>query len=42
MSLIDSISVKNRKTNEEILVFTNSDAAFTPMVEIYICTVRTL
>ena len=34
-SNIDTISVRDTKTNEEILVFTDSDSAFTPMVEIY-------
>lgn len=34
-SNIDTISVTDFKTNEEILVFTNSDVAFIPMVEIY-------
>ena len=34
-SNIDTISVRDSKTNEEILVFTDSDSAFTPMVEIY-------
>lgn len=32
---IDTISVKDHKTNKEILVLTNSDAAFNPMVEVY-------
>ncbi|MFS0877424.1 histone acetyltransferase [Solibacillus isronensis] len=34
-SNIDTISVTDCKTNEELLVFTNADAAFIPMVEIY-------
>src|SRR5690606_242469 len=34
-SNIDMISVTDRKTNEVLLVFTNADAAFISMVEIY-------
>ena len=34
-SNIDTISVTDHKTNEELLVFKKSDVAFTPMVEIY-------
>lgn len=34
-SNIDTISVTDNKTNEELLVFKKSDVAFTPMVEIY-------
>ncbi|MEK5185337.1 histone acetyltransferase [Solibacillus sp. FSL W7-1324] len=32
---IDTISVTDRKANEELLTFTESDAAFTPMIEMY-------
>lgn len=34
-SHIDTVSIRDTKTNEEVLVMTNSDPAFTPMVEIY-------
>lgn len=34
-SNIDTISVIDPNTNEEIIVFTNTNAAFTPVVEIY-------
>ena len=34
-SNIDNISVRDPKTNVEILTFTKSDPAFTPIVEIY-------